>query len=85
MFLKRQRQLERDETTRQRAINYKRFFSSQEGKEILFDLMNRYHILNSHGGDALKEGQRSVVLYILSEAHVDLDQLDKILKGELNV
>lgn len=89
MLLSRKRLADKAEQDRQRAVNYKRFFGSPEGRDVLFDLMNRYHILNpSPGKDAhelaVAEGQRRVVLYILSQANVDLVQLDKILKGEFN-
>lgn len=68
---------------RQKIISYKKFFGTDEGREVLFDLMNRYHILNGHGGDMHKEGQRSVVLEIMRLANIDLAQFDKLLKGEI--
>jgi hypothetical protein len=70
------------EEQRQRVILYKRVFGSPEGKEVLFDLCNRYHLLNGHKGDVHSEGQRSVVLWILNQAHVDMKALDELLKGE---
>ena len=84
MFLKRKRLADKGEDDRQRILAYKKTFGTPEGKEVLFDLLNRYHILNSHGGDPLKEGQRTVALHILSQCHVDLAQFDKLLRGELN-
>lgn len=78
MFLGKKREIEQ----RDRIIQYKRVFGSTEGKAVLFDLMNKYHVLNSHGGDALKEGQRSVVLGILSQCSINLDEFDKMMKGE---
>lgn len=83
MWLPRKQGTDKGETDRQRIINYKKFFLSPEGKDVLFDLMNRYHILNSHAGDAFKEGQRSVVLHILKETNTDLAVLDKLLRGEI--
>ena len=84
-FLSRKKPADQQEASRQLLISYKKFFGSAEGKDVLFDLMNRFHILNSHGGEALKEGERSVVLYILNRANVDLVQYDKIIRGEFNV
>lgn len=69
-------------TTRNLVISYKQAFGTEPGKEVLFDLMNKYHVLNAHGGDAFKEGQRSVVLEIMRFASIDLNQLDKMMKGE---
>lgn len=68
---------------REKVIAYKKVFGGDDGREVFFDLMNKFHVLNSHGGDAYKEGQRSVVLWIMSQAHCDLAQLDKLLKGEV--
>jgi len=82
--LSRKKPVDRIEGDRQLIISYKKFFASAEGKDVLFDLMNKFHILNSHGGDPIKEGQRSVVLHVLSKANVDLAQYDRILKGELD-
>lgn len=63
-------------------IAYKKTFSSPHGKEVLFDLMNRYHVLNSHKGDVLAEGARSVVLGILGNCKISLVEFDQMLKGE---
>lgn len=66
---------------REKIIQYKQVFGTPQGQEVLFDLMNRFHILRNHGGDALKEGERSVVLYILERSHINLAEFDKLLKG----
>lgn len=68
---------------REKVISYKNFFGDDGGKSVLFDLINKFHVLNTHGGDAFKEGQRSVVLWIMQQTHCDLAQLDKVLRGEL--
>lgn len=78
----RARKLEAEQVLRDLVIQYKRVFGTEEGKAVLMDLMNRFHILNTHSGDALKEGQRSVVLHILSQTSVNLAALDQMLKGE---
>lgn len=69
-------------TQRARIVAYKRAFGTQDGKEVLFDLMNKFHILNAHDGDPYKEGQRSVVLEILSRTKLNLAAYDKLLEGE---
>lgn len=67
---------------RDRLIDYKRTFGTPEGKRVLFDLMNRYHVLSGHGGDPHKEGQRSVVLRVMADCHVSIQRFDEMLKGE---
>ena len=64
-------------------IAYKNTFSTEMGKKVLFDLMDRFHMLNGHKGDAFAEGERSVVLYILKQRHLNIEELDRLLKGEL--
>lgn len=70
------------ETHRDLVIAYKKVFGSPEGKIVLYHMMSRYHVLNQHNGDALKEGQRSVVLDVLKKCHISIQQLDELLKGE---
>ena len=67
---------------RDKIISYKRVFDSPEGKQVLFDLMNKFHILNSHGGDTIQEGQRSVVLWIMQQCNINLAEFDRLMKGE---
>ena len=64
-------------------IAYKRVFGTPEGRQVLFDLMNRYHVLNTHRGDPLLEGQRSVVLEVLGKCNINLAEFDRLLKGEI--
>lgn len=73
------------EDQRQKAIAYKRVFGTEEGRTVLFDLLNRYHVLNPMPVAGLEraEGQRSVVIDILTRCHVDIAQLDKLLRGEI--
>jgi hypothetical protein len=76
------------EDQRQKAICFKQFFGTEQGREVMTDLMNKYYILNPlpETEDALAlaraEGKRDVVLYLLGRARVDLADLDRILKGE---
>lgn len=67
---------------RERLVRFKRAFSSPEGKEVLLDLMNHFYILRPHDGDPYKEGQRSVVLFILNQAKVKIEDYDKLLEGK---
>ena len=82
IFSKKSQNEEAAKQQRELIITYKRAFSSAEGKVALYDLMDRYHMLNTHKGDDFKEGQRSVVLYILSQCNINLVEFDKLLKGE---
>jgi hypothetical protein len=86
-----QRKLEEEKICsdqRQKAISYKKFFGEDHHKAVMLDLMNRYFVLTplprlaSGEVDPVAEGQRSVVLDLLSRANVSMEQLDKILKGE---
>lgn len=76
----------REQEQRDRIVSYKRVFGSPEGKEVLFDLMNRFNILNEHKGteieQAKSEGKRAAVLYILTNCNMNMVEFDKILKGE---
>lgn len=73
----------KDSSVRDRVIAYKHAFSSEMGRKVLFDLMNQFHILNAHKGDAYAEGQRSVVLHILHQSKINLEHLDKLLEGDI--
>jgi hypothetical protein len=64
-------------------IAYKQVFSTEQGRTVLFDLMNRNFILDSTNGEPLKEGRRAVVLDILKQVNLSLEQFDQLLKGEL--
>ena len=75
-------QEEKGSAQREKILAYKRLFATADGKEVLCDLINRFHILASHGGEPMKEGQRSVVLEIMKNCNVDMVQFDKMLKGE---
>jgi hypothetical protein len=91
MRLKRRESLDKIEQDRQRVINYKKFFGTAEGRDVLFDLMNRFsHGINPNPGKSELEiiraaGNNDVIVYILSQSHTDLAQFDKLLKGEMNV
>lgn len=61
-------------------VNYKRAFGTPEGKAVLKDLMVRFHVVNDHGGGALQEGQRSVVLHVMKTINMSLEQFDEAWK-----
>lgn len=70
-------------SARDRVIAYKAAFSSEQGRKVLLDMMNKFHVLNSHEGDAFAEGQRSVVLHILHQSKINLAEFDKMLEGDI--
>lgn len=88
MRLNRKTLEDKSEDDRQKVLAYKKCFSSEEGKHVLFDLMNRYHILNptpvgqNNFQQGKFEGQRTVVLDILSRCNVNMAEFDKIIRGE---
>lgn len=60
---------------------YKEVFSTPDGKLVLIDLCNRFHMMgstrkiNDAAGDMeFREGQRNVMLYILSQVNYDLEK-----------
>jgi hypothetical protein len=83
MFLRKNKQEDPSQAVRDLVVIYKQAFGTEQGKQVLFDLMDKFHVLNSHKGDAFSEGQRSVVLHIMSRANLNLQSLDAILKGDL--
>ena len=59
-----------------RVTAYQEVFNSAKGKEVLFDLMRSHHMMGSsfdkdHAEHARREGERNVVLRILSLLQVD--------------
>lgn len=66
---------------------YQSFFNSEDGKKVLYDLMKVHHVVGSTFSKdshemALKEGERNVVLRILSILQVDPQKLlEDINKG----
>lgn len=76
------------EDQRQRIISFKKFFGTDEGREVMSDLINRYYLLNglpkttSEIELARAAGAHDVVCYLLGRANVRMEELDRILKGE---
>lgn len=72
----------RAQEQRDRIVAYKRVFGADGGRDVLYDLMNRFHILNPHDGSPGKEGERRVVLHILQQLNINLAEFDRMLKSE---
>lgn len=65
-----------------RIISYQSVFSTAEGEKVLYDLMKEHHFISSTFSKdpvemALQEGERNVVLRILSILKVDVEALNK--------
>ncbi len=71
---------EKKNEARQLIISYKRTFASREGKDVLYDLMNRFHLLNPAESE-VQEGERRAVLHILKQCNINIKQLDELMKG----
>jgi hypothetical protein len=77
------------EEDRQKAILYKRVFCSDDGKQVLLDLMNRYFFMRftipaghtASEGAVLEKGRREVVEDIMARANLDVNKLDELMKG----
>ena len=75
-----------------RAESYKRAFTSKEGKLVLLDLMKEHYMLTTvfQGreealGIAFRDGQRNVILRILTIMGLDTAEIYMLLKeGEKN-
>lgn len=69
-------------------IAYRNCFQSKDGKEVLIDLIKTHHILsstykpNDHIETIRREGERNVVLRIMSFLHISPADLDAIMKEE---
>jgi hypothetical protein len=70
-------------SVRQFVGSYKDVFESEPGKIVLADLVKRFRVMRpfplKKENDAIFcEGQRQVVLYILSMLDYDLSQIDEL-------
>ena len=69
---------------KRRKVQYKEFFSTDDGKEILADLARRHLVHTStfvpHDThhSAFNEGRRSVILDIISLVNIPMEELDKL-------
>lgn len=82
IFRKKKEELDTGAEQRNLLIAYQQTFGTPHGKQVLFDLMNRYHVLRSHGGDSFKEGQRDVAIAIITKCNISISQFDEMLKGD---
>lgn len=72
------------------AQDYGDTFATESGKRVLDDLMQRYFMFShtmgeSHADMAFKEGQRNVVLEILSRSKIDPQELKDKIKERKNL
>lgn len=82
-FLKRSKaELEAQTIQRNRILLYKRMFGSKDGREVLTDLMSEFHTITEHDGSQRQEGQRSVVLYIMRQTGMNIQEFDRLWRGE---
>jgi hypothetical protein len=69
-----------------KIIDYKQTFGSPHGQRVLRDLMKRFHIMKSThvSGDpyetAFREGERHVLVTLMSTLKIDPDKLGEIMK-----
>lgn len=86
-------QEQKDLIKRQQAKlqDYRRVFTTEQGKRVLHDMMLTNYVLNptwSPGASdrdlAYREGARSVVLKILTLLEVDPNKLRELARGEDN-
>lgn len=72
---------------------YKEVFASDEGKQVLHELMDRFYITKPtiRKGDneqdyLMREGMRQVVLYIMSNVNYDIERyLQNIEKHKMEI
>lgn len=66
--------------------DYKRTFSSEQGQRVLMDLISAHHVMGSTyvKGDAIdmafREGQRQVILRIMTIMKYEPDQVAKTIR-----
>lgn len=75
---------------RQLIIDYQTTFGSEAGRRVLYDLMKQHHVVSmshvrgSTDETTFNEGQRMVVLRIMSNLNYKIEDLDEAIKqGEL--
>lgn len=55
--------------------DYNKVFSTEEGKNVLMDMMERSYLLSKTDGDQLKEGRRELILEVLFNLSYDVTAL----------
>jgi hypothetical protein len=63
---------------------YQEVFGTESGKLVLIDMCNRFHMMTAtrkkddiDGDMEFREGQRNVMLYVLSQVNYDLEKFFK--------
>lgn len=72
-----------------RIIDYKNTFGSEHGRRVLLDLMKAHFMMGTSFSKeplemALNEGERNVILRILSYLNIDHKNLEELIKEEAN-
>ena len=73
-----------------KIIDYQAVFESPKGKQVLYDLMKTHWIMSSHPysdpyANAFHEGERNVVLRIMTKLEIDPIKLrNNIQEGKQN-
>lgn len=80
--------MKEEQTKRQRLAAkkyqaYRELFTSEQGQEVLTDLMRAAHFLNTTVGSTpyetyFNEGRRSLLLQIVETAKLDTEQMQKL-------
>lgn len=78
--------MNRNEKKIAKLKDYQRTFSSEHGKRVLYDLMNEHYFLKSSFSPnpqemAFKEGQKNVILRIMTTLKLDIEKLNEKVKG----
>jgi hypothetical protein len=72
-----------------RAISYQAAFSTKDGEKVLFDLMKEHYVLGATFSKdplemAFREGERNVVLRILTIMKTNVEELSKKIEEGLS-
>jgi hypothetical protein len=68
-----------------RVMDYKRTFNSEQGKRVLYDLFSAHYMLGSSFSKdpheiAFREGQRQVLLRILTILKTNPEEMERLIK-----
>ncbi len=78
--------MSRDEQKLAKYKDYQRTFNSEQGQRVLYDLMNEHYFLRSSFDQnpyemAFREGQKNVILRIMTILKLDLGKIKEKLEG----
>ncbi len=71
-----------EQERRDRLIQYKQLFGSPQGKVVLFDIIDRCHILDERELTPFEQGKRSVATRLLTDLNINLSEFDRMMKGD---